>query len=671
MPQAETLYREVLRHDPRHAESLHLLGVLAGQCGHNEQAVELITQAIQLRPNFAVAMGNLGNALRAKGNVNEAIGWYRKAIALMPNYPEAYNNLGSVLRSQGNLAAAIGCFRQAIALMPGLAEAHRNLGAALRQQGDIDGAIACQRQAIALEPNDAQAHRYLANALHDKMQLEEAIVSYRRAIALQPDFAEAYANVGSALRSLGDLEEAIACCRKAIALNPRFTPAYSTLGNTLKESCRLDEAIAAFRQSIALDPADPDDASNLIFALHYHPAATAPSIREECVRWAARHAKPLKPLIQPHTNDRNPHRRLRVGYVSPDLKQHAVAIFLLPLLARHDHATFEIFCYAEVPVPDGMTAHLRGYADHWRSTVGLTDQQTADLIRRDQIDILVDLALHTAHHRLLVFARKPAPVQVTYLAYCSTSGLDTIDYRLTDPYLDPPGSLDLCYTEQSLHLPETYWCYQPCIAAPDPGLLPALAAGQITFGCMNNFCKISPVVLRTWCAVLRAVPNSRLVLHAKQGDHRQRVHEILAKENIAADRLRFVGQVSLADYFAAYCGIDIGLDPFPYTGGTTTCDALWMGVPVVSLAGQTAVARGGLSILSNVGLPQLVARTPEQYVQIAVELAGDFPCLAKWRASMRQRMAASPLMDALRFTHNIEAIYRTIWQKWCGAAGSP
>jgi predicted O-linked N-acetylglucosamine transferase (SPINDLY family) len=315
-----------------------------------------------------------------------------------------------------------------------------------------------------------------------------------------------------------------------------------------------------------------------------------------------------------------------------------------------------------------MTDRLRQSADVWRDIVGWSDALVADRVRQDRIDIAVDLTLHGGDNRLLVFARKPAPVQVTYLAYCSSTGLSTIDYRLSDPYLDPPGMDESVYSERTIRLPETYWCYQPIGAPPEVNALPALEQGHITFGGLNNFCKVSEPALAAWAKLLRAVPHAHLLLHAHEGAHRQWVRERLKGEGLEPARVRFAGFMPMERYFALYRQIDIALDTFPCGGGTTTCDALWMGVPVVSLVGQTAVGRGGLSILSNVGLPELAARSAEEYVRIASELAHDLPRLSRLRKTLRQRMAQSPLMDAPRFARHIEAAFRQMWRQWCATA---
>jgi predicted O-linked N-acetylglucosamine transferase (SPINDLY family) len=370
-------------------------------------------------------------------------------------------------------------------------------------------------------------------------------------------------------------------------------------------------------------------------------------------------------LIPSHPNDRSPDRRLRIGYVSPDFSRHPVGRFLLPLLESHDHARFEIFCYASVRAPDAVTDACRAAADTWRDVVGQSDEQVAAIVCRDRIDILVDLTMHMAGNRLLLFARKPAPVQVSYLAYCGATGLTTIDYRLTDPYLDPPGGEQRSGGEQPIRLPETYWCYRSTVLAPPVGPLPALRSGHVTFGCLNNFAKVSGPTLVAWSRLLQTLPESRLLLHARPGSHCDRVRDLVARQGVRPERLGFVDRLAAAEYFRVYGQIDVALDPFPFGGGTTTCDALWMGVPVVSLAGATAVGRSGLSILSNLGRAEWVARDGEQYLRIAVDLAQDLPSLEELRGTLRAQMQASPLMDVPRFARNVEAAYRMMWQRWC------
>ena len=630
--EAEALYRQILATEPRHARALHLLGVIAHQADRNDVAVDLIRQAIALDPDFPEAHYNLGIALKAKGQLDEAIAAYREAIALKPHYAEAHSNLGVALKAKGQLDEAIAAYRQAIALQPDHSETHSNLGNALREKGQLDEAISAFRQAITLTPRLPEAHSILASDLQDKGQLEEAIATYRQAIDLKPDLPEAH----------------------------------SDLGNAFKDQGQLDEAIASYRQAIALKPNYSEGHSNLVYTLHFHPGFDALAIAEEHRQWNQQHAEPLRQCIQPHPNDRSPERRLRIGYVSPDFRAHVVGYNMLPLLANHDRDHFEIFCYAQVTRPDALTEHFRASAQHWRSTVGLADEQLAAQIREDRIDILVDLALHMAHNRLVVFARKPAPVQVTFAGYPGSTGLRTIDYRLSDPYLDPPDTDESIYSEQTVRLPHSFWCYDPLDCGDlRVNSLPAQGNGLITFGCLNNFGKINDAVLRLWASVLRAVPSSRLLLLAPEGSHRQHTLDVLGQEGVVHERIEFIARRPRRKYLELYHRIDLGLDTLPYNGHTTSLDSYWMGVPVVTLVGQTVVSRAGLSQLMNLKLPELISATPEEYVEIAVDLASDLPRLRYLRSTLRARMEASPLMDAPRFARDIEAAYRIMWRQWC------
>jgi predicted O-linked N-acetylglucosamine transferase (SPINDLY family) len=703
LAEAEAIYRQILAVEPRHADALHLLGVIAGQTGRNDLAVDLIgqvialkpgdfeaynnlgvvlrdngqldeaivayRQAIALKPNYAEAHNNLGNALQDKGQADEAVAAYRQAIALSPNYAEAYINLGNGLLDKGQLDEAIAAYRQAVALNPHLPAAHNNLGNALRDKGQLNEAIASCRQAVALNPRLPAAHNNLGNALQDKGQLDEAIAAHRQAIALKPNYAEAQSNLGNALLAKGQLNAAIAAYRQAIALKPNLPQAYLNLGTALLDTGHLDEAIAAYRQACALKPNNSEAHSNVALALHYHPGVEARAIAEEHERWQRQHAEPLRPFIKPHANDRDPQRRLRVGYVSADFCEHSVAFFLEGVLACHDAGQVEVFCYANVARPDAVTARLQRLAGHWREISRRADVEVAELIRHDQIDILVDLAGHTAGHRLLLFARQPAPVQVSWLGYPDTTGLQAMDYRLTDALADPPGTTEHLHSEQLIRLPESAWCYRPAAEAPPVSVLPALAAGQITFGCFNALPKISGPQLQLWSGILRDVPGSRLLLKnrgLRDPSTQEHLRARLEEAGVAQERIELVAYArNLAEHLALYSRVDIALDTFPYHGTTTTCEALWMGVPVVTLAGKTHTSRVGVSLLTNAGLSELIARSPEEYAQLAATLAGDLPRLSRLRGTLRGRLEQSPLMDAPRFARDIEAAYRTMWRHWC------
>jgi len=665
LAEAEALYRQVLAEQPDHADALHLLGVLAGQKGQPDAAEDLLRRAIRIKPDLAEAHNNLGFVLAGKGQLDEAIAFYRRAIEITPDLAEAHNNLGFALNVKGQFDEAIAAGRQAVRLNPKFAEAYINLGNALQGNGQLNDAIACYRQAIGLNPDLAQAHSNLGNALMSIGQLDEAITCHRQATGLKPDLAEAHCNLGIALADNGQPEEAIAANRQAIRLKPDYAEAYVTLGGALGDIGQVDDAIACYRQAIRLKPDYPLAHSNFVFGMNFHPACEAAAILREAKQWDNRHGKPLRKLILPHQNSRDADRRLRIGYVSPDFRRHVVGWNLLPLLRRHDREHFEVFCYSSVTRPDAMTEQLHAYSGQWREVALLSDERLAAQIHADGIDILIDLSLHTAKNRLRTFAMAPAPVQITYLAYCGTSGIEAMHYRFSDPHLDPPEQDLSCYSEQTIRLPETYWCYAPGGAAPEPSPLPAEQNHHITFGSMNQFAKVSPAAMDLWCEILKRTPLSRLLIHAPFGKYLGATRGHFDRQGIAPDRVEFVDRQTWDPYIRTYHRIDIGLDTFPYNGGITTCDTLWMGVGVISLSGQTAVGRGGRSILNNVGLAELVAFNPEQYVNLAVALAGDLPRLSEMRKTLRQRMQASPLMDAPRFARNVEAAYREAWRRWC------
>jgi predicted O-linked N-acetylglucosamine transferase (SPINDLY family) len=632
LQQAEQIYRQILQVEPGNINALHLLGLIAMHFGKLDHAIEHIRQSLRLKPNFAEAHSNLGLALQQQGKLAEAVESWRTALSFKPDYPEALNSLAIALKEQGLQEEAIANWRRALQLRPDYADALSNLGVALQEQGSLDEALASWRAALRANPNYADAYNNLGGALKERGSLDEAVTNLHEALRLRPDFAEAYNNLAAALKDMG----------------------------------LLDEALAAFRRASELRPQLASWQSNVIYTLHFHPDCNAAALNEEHRSWNQRHAEPLAKFAKPHLNVADPDRRLRVGYVSPDLRNHPVGRFLLPLLEAHDERCVDVFCYASVAVFDEVSQQLRSHSHHWIDANDLSDESLAQRIQEDRIDILVDLSAHTKKSRLLVFARKPAPVQVTYLAYCSTAGLRAIDYRLTDPFFDPPGQQPAFnYSETSIWLPETYWCYQPPYVLPPASPLPALDRGHVTFGCLNNFCKATQPVLDTWRHLIQSIAGSRLIIHAHAGSHRDRVQAFMREGGVDPSRVEFMGFVLPPEYFRLYDGIDIALDPFPYAGGTTTCDALWMGVPVVSLAGSTAVGRAGVSILSNAGLTELIATTPQDYVRIAVELASDLRRLAALRAGLRAQLERTPLTDAPRFARNVESAFREMWRRWC------
>ena len=648
----------------RTADEWSAIGIGHAQQGNSIEACAAFQRAAEIDPNSAPFHYNLGIARQNLGYLEEAATSYRRALELKPDHVNALTNLGTLLVAQMQLDEAVACCRRALELTPNDAEVHNNLGAALFEQGKAEEAAACYRRALALRPDYPEANNNLGVALHRQGKFDEAIACYRRTLERNLNDPMAHNFLGAALQAQRKLDEAIACYRQALALNPDYAAAHNNLGAALFEQGDVDAAIACGRRALELMPDDAGAHSSLIFMMYYHPHYDSQAIHDECRRWNQRHAEPLRRSIRPHLNSRDPDRKLRIGYVSPDFYDHVLSCFTIPLLANHDRRQFEIYCYANVKAPDAVTEQVRRFAAVWRDTVGLSDQRLAELIREDRIDILVELTMHAENNRLLVFARKPAPVQVAWLGINGTTGLSTIDYRLTDPYLDPPGPGDAVYSEKSLRLPDTFWCYRPLIDPPAVNPLPFDQNGYWTFGCLNNFVKVNDGTLELWAKVLRAVPGSRLLLLAPQGQARNRVSAKLKHEGIAEDRLEFCERTTRPGYFQLYSKIDFCLDTTPYNSHTTSLDAFTMGVPTVTLIGRTVVGREGWSQLRNLGLGELAATTAEQFVEIAISLANDPPRLRRLRETLRPRMIASPLMDADRFARNIEQAFREMWRAW-------
>ena len=598
------------------------------------------------------------------GRLAEAEEIYRQILAAQPNQADALHLLGVIAQQVGRHEVAVKLICQSIALHPDNPAAHGNLGAAYRTMGRLDEAIAACRRALALKSDFPEAHNNLGIALREQGQLDEAITAYRSALQLKPDYPEAHYNLGIALRERGGIDEAIAAYRHALELNPNYPEALNNLGAALAGQGRVDEAIAAYRRALELNPHNAWVHSNLLYTLHFHPDHNERTISEERRRWNRQFGEPMKPFIRPHANDRSPERPLRVGYVSPDFRDHVVGRYLLPLFERHDRGSFEILCYAGVVEPDRFTERFRQQARLWRSTADVSDEALAEAIRRDGVDILVDLTQHMAGNRLPMFARQPAPVQVSLAGYPESTGLETIEYRISDRYLEPDTVDGGAGGKERVRLIDSFYCYDPCGMEVEINPLPALQGGTLTFGSLNHFRKINGRLLSLWARVLGRGKEFRLIISSSAGSQRERTLEALAREGVEARRVEFVEFRPRREYLELHHRLDIVLDTFPYNGGVTTCDALWMGVPVVSLAGETPVSRAGLSLLTNLGLPELVARSETEFVNIAEGLARDLPRLAELRSTLRDRMKRSVLMDAPRFARNIEAAYRSMWERW-------
>ncbi|MGE0093346.1 MAG: tetratricopeptide repeat protein [Alphaproteobacteria bacterium] len=665
LDEAEACYRRILAASPDHADANHLLGVIAHQRGDHRAGIALIEKALVQRPKAAVFHRNLGTALLAAGEAMRAAEAHRTALALQPDFAEAHHSLAEALRTLEKPQEAEAHYRQALLLKPGFAFARNGLGLALAAQGRYAEAEAEYRAVLVETPAFTQALVNLAQALELRNRAKEAEAEYRKALALDPTSLAALVNWGNLCKEGGRTTEAMDLYRRALRHHPNAAPALNNLANLLKDQGMVEEALTLFRRAIAIEPKFGHAHSNLLLTMHYVPGPSPEEIFAAHREWAAR----FPAINAAHANSRDPERRLRVGYVSPDFRRHPVASFIEPILAAHNRGHFEVFCYAVHLKSDPVTARLKALADHWREIGPLDAEAAANLIRADGIDVLVDLVGHTANNRLAVFAHKPAPVQVTYLGYPGTTGLPAMDWRITDEVADPPGDAETLHTEALMRLPETFQCFRKPPDAPAVEPVPMLKAGHATFASFNMLAKVHPALVARWAEILRAVANSRLVLKAapfRDAGTRAHYHAMFAQHGIVAERVELLGYIpSAAAHFALYNRIDVALDTDPYNGATTTCEALWMGVPVVTLAGRSHVGRVGTALLTHLGLEEMIATSPGDYVARAVALARDPARLAALRSNLRPRMEASSLTDPARFTSALEDAYRAMWRQWC------
>ncbi len=730
---AERIYCGILEREPRNADVLQFLGLIALSRGDAANAISRIREALKLNPRAGIYHFNLGLALRQAGDRAAAIESYRRAVKQSPDLAEAHNNLGTCLRENGDLAGAVDSFRRAAAVRPTYAEAFLNLSVALaelgrveeaetaalrvqalaptlveghfqraailQKQGRLDEAIADYRRGLQLRPDDAPSLLNLGNCLQAQGKSDEAIAIFEQMLARTPDSFEIYNNMGNARLSQGRREAAIACYRRALAIRPAYALALNNLGVALQQSGQLEEAIATYRRALDAAP-DADACNNLGLALTiygdygqacalfkqavdlrpsfttafrhlmttmlYEPSLDAGARWELAHGFEARYAAPLSARPDASfVNRREPERRLKIGYVSSDLYEHPVGRNLEPVLAHRDRARFEVICYADVARSDGLTARFQALADQWRPTTGLTDEQVAAVVKADAVDVLVVLAGRFDRNRPLVAAYRPAPVRVSFHDP-GTSGLSAMEYLIADRVLVPRRTEER-FCERVVALP-SFYIHAP-LAGPEVGPLPAAGRGHVTFGSFNNPAKVNDAVLALWGEVLRAVPGARLKLKCKNWFMNSSLKQrFLGALGVTPDRVEFdTVDRTLDDHLGLYNDVDIALDPFPFTGSTTTFEALWMGVPVVTLAGAAMAGRWSASILHTLKLQELVAGSRDEYVRIAAGLAGNLQHLSAFRAGLRARVAGSPLCNGRARARQVERIYRALWRRWCKA----
>ncbi len=603
--------------------------------------------------------------LGASGDWEGAELSFRRALEIKPDGPMLNYNLGKALQEQGRLEEAVAAFRRGTELKSDQPEIFGSLGIALQLMGKLDEAAVAYRQAIAINAEQPAVHNNLGNVLQAQGNAAEAITCYEKAISVRQRILQ-HANQ---LREQGRQAEANTFYQHATQHAPEHRVAINNLAGMLFNQGRVEEAVGLYQHPVADTPDYPDPYSNGLSLMMFVPDITGEELFEEHRRWAQKFAEPLNRAARPHANTPDPGRRLRVGLVSPDLRAHPASCFVLPVLTAHDRERLEMICYSDVRSVDEVTERLRGQADGWRDISRLTDEQVAEQVRADEIDILVDLVGHSAFSRMLVFARRPAPIAVAQFGYPTTTGLSAMDYRITDAYADPPGATEQFYTEQLIRLPETAWVYQPMGESPAVSPLPAASTGQVTFGSLNNVAKLHQQVLAAWAQILLGVPGSGLKIFGCPPEIASRLRSQLRSLGVDEGRVETLDRASRDQYLNQVATIDIALDPFPYNGGVTTCDALWMGVPVVTLAGTQYLSRQGVSVLNNAGLPELMAPSAESYAAIAVGLAKDLGQLSRIREGLRDKLGRSIIMDGPRYVRSLERAYREVWSRWCAVHG--
>jgi predicted O-linked N-acetylglucosamine transferase (SPINDLY family) len=632
LEKARDSYARFLRQNPKNAAALHLAGILEIQLNHLESGIELLGQAIENSPNTALYYLTLGNALKEVGWADEAIQSLARAIELKPDYIEAAISLGNLYKNLNRKDEAIQTFEAIYKHYP----------------RDV---------ALLNDMGTCYARFHLP---HKALQIWE------EAHQLDPEAAQILSNLGTVYHKYDVLSKAMEYLNKAISKPHPTGQMFSNLANVYKDMGMVREAIEYYRKALKMNPDEDTIHSNLLLMLNYDEKLPQSEIHREHVNWNNLQTKDIKPLPPVKIKDRS-HKRIRIGYLSADFRSHSVAFFFQPLIQSHHADRVETYCYFIGTIKDRMTALIEKCAHHWYELTGLREEAIAHQIREDEIDILIDLSGHTGGNHMRIFAFKSAPIQMTWLGYPNTTGMSSIDYRITDTITDPIGIEDEYYTEKRLRLPRGFLVYRtyPCI--PEVAAAPCLKNGTITFGSFNVLAKINEDVVAVWAEILKRIPQSKLMLKAKAIEDdliKNRIYELFSTHQIEPDRLILVNRTySYEEHMALYGQMDIALDPFPYNGTTTTCEALMMGVPVLALNGNRHSARVSASILHQIGMQDWVAQTIDAYIEKAVFFGAQFDHLSKLRNTMRYRLARTPLVNADNFAQHMETLYEECVQK--------
>ncbi len=630
---AKAVFSDVLKQDPVNTEASYRLACLYDHLGNEGMAVKLLVRAVNANASAHACHYELANILFRQKNYEDSIRHLREVIRLKPENALAHNSLGFALMHTGQQSQARASFENAIRCKPGYADPHHNLGLERIAAGDLESALDALLEATRIQPESANFYCSLGGLYCQMHRIGDAEQAAKTAVRLQPNGAKFHSNLGMIQLIVG----------------------------------QRDGAIQHYEEALRLNPADSASSSGLILATMYSTDDPA-VLHARTEKWEQFHGVPLRNFMKRHSNSRDAARRLRIGYVSGDFWNHAAVRWIEPLLAGSKQPDFAVICYNNSVKNDAVTNRLKLYADEWIDCVALTDDPLAERIRKYSIDILVDLSSHTDANRLLVFARQPAPVQVSWFGMPVSTGLKSIQYRLTDAIIDPPVESDVYYSEKLVRLPRFYAAFSPDPAAPAVGEGPCVRNGFVTFVSLNTLAKITPAMLQIWAQLLAALPNARLLLQAQGLDVKEfadPVRQVFTQQGIAPERLSLRGWQSIGDYLQVGHEADIALDPFPFNGGVTTCHALWMGLPLVTLSGRSAASRVGSSILTGLGLTDLVAQDAAAYKSIAMNLAADSARLASLRASMRGRMETSGLLDGAGLAREVQDAYRAMWQTWC------
>ncbi|XP_044507572.1 probable UDP-N-acetylglucosamine--peptide N-acetylglucosaminyltransferase SPINDLY isoform X2 [Mangifera indica] len=671
-------YYDALRIDPHYAPAYYNLGVVYSEMMQYDMALSCYEKAALERPLYAEAYCNMGVIYKNRGDLESAIACYERCLAVSPNFEIAKNNmaialtdLGTKVKLEGDINQGVAYYKKALYYNWHYADAMYNLGVAYGEMLKFDMAIVFYELAFHFNPHCAEACNNLGVIYKDRENLDKAVECYQMALSIKPNFSQSLNNLGVVYTVQGKIDAAASMIEKAIVANPTYAEAYNNLGVLYRDAGNITLAIEAYEQCLKIDPDSRNAGQNRLLAMNYINEGHDDKLFEAHRDWGGRFMR-LFPQYTSWDNPKDPERPLVIGYVSPDYFTHSVSYFIEAPLVYHDYENYKVAVYSAVVKADAKTVRFREKVlkkgGKWRDIYGIDEKKVATMVREDKVDILVELTGHTANNKLGMMACRPAPVQVTWIGYPNTTGLPAIDYRITDSLADPPGTKQK-HVEELVRLPECFLCYTPSPEAGPVSSTPALSNGFITFGSFNNLAKITPKVLQVWARILCAVPNSRLVVKCKPfccDSVRQRFLSTLEQLGLESLRVDLLPLILLNhDHMQAYSLMDISLDTFPYAGTTTTCESLFMGVPCITMAGSVHAHNVGVSLLSKVGLPHLIAKNEDEYVRLALQLASDITALSNLRMSLRELMSRSPVCDGQNYMRGLESTFRNMWHRYC------